>query len=124
MEAWFDSNIDIDDDYYFGVSSSGYINDLNCLYWIKHFDKFSAARQRGAWRLLLCDGYGSYTIYKVLKYCEDRKIVVYCLSPHSSYIMQPLDVVIFQPYKRYYGEAVDRSVRSGCTDFNKVELLA
>ena len=37
--------------------------------------------------------------------------------------MQPLDVVVFEPYKHYPSEAVDTVTRTGCSDFNKTEFL-
>ena len=42
----------------------------------------------------------------------------------TTHLLQPLDVVIFQPYKHYHAEAVDAATRTGCSDFNKVEFLA
>jgi len=38
--------------------------------------------------------------------------------------LQPLDVVVFQPYKHYYAEAVDQVVRLGDATFNKIKFLA
>jgi len=38
--------------------------------------------------------------------------------------LQPLDVVVFQPYKHYHAEAVDQVVRLGDATFNKAEFLA
>jgi hypothetical protein len=46
-----------------------------------------------------------------------------CL-PHTTHLVQPLDVVVFQPYKHYYRDAVARSTRTGYTQFDKIEFLA
>jgi len=48
---------------------------------------------------------------------------VLCLPPHSSHLLQPLDVVVFQPYKHYHAEDVEKATRTGCGDFNKSEFL-
>jgi DDE superfamily endonuclease len=48
---------------------------------------------------------------------------MFCLPPHTSHILQPLDFVLFQLFKRYYGKAVDYASRTGCGDFNKLEFL-
>jgi len=44
--------------------------------------------------------------------------------PHTTHLVQPLDVVCFQPYKHWYGKAVAKAYAEGCTDFNKMELLS
>jgi len=38
-------------------------------------------------------------------------------------LLQPLDVVVFQPLKHYHAEAVEAAIRMGCGDFDKVEFL-
>jgi hypothetical protein len=55
---------------------------------------------------------------------ESNKVIPYRLIPHSTHLLQPLDVGCFQPYKHWHSEAVDAATRSGCTSFNKVEFLA
>ena len=39
-------------------------------------------------------------------------------------MLQPLDVVLFQPYKHYHGQEIDEATRTGCTNFDKTEFLA
>jgi hypothetical protein len=46
------------------------------------------------------------------------------LPPHSTHLLQPLDVVVFQPLKHYHTEAVEGATRTGCSDFNKLEFLS
>jgi hypothetical protein len=59
-----------------------------------------------------------------LGYCERHRILPFFLIPHTTHPVQPLDVVLFQPYNHYHGEAVDEATRLGCSNFNKVEFLA
>ena len=59
-----------------------------------------------------------------ITFCDNHKIAPFCLPPHSTHLLQPLDAVVFQPYKHYHAEAVDGAIRTGCSDFNKLELLA
>jgi hypothetical protein len=40
------------------------------------------------------------------------------------HLLQPLDVVVFQPLKHYHAEALDLIVRDGCTNITKVEFLS
>lgn len=46
------------------------------------------------------------------------------MPAHLTHLLQPLDVVVFQPYKHYHGKAVDRLVRDGINDLGKLEFLA
>jgi hypothetical protein len=111
------------DNYAVGLSKSGYAIDTLSLEWLKHFDLHSAKRQVGAWTLLIFDGYGSHCTLEFWEYCDSKKIICFALPPHTSQDLQPLDVVVFQPYKHYQRAAVEAATRTGCTDFNKPELL-
>jgi len=102
---------------------TGYNNDGLTVKWLAHFHRFSAKRQEGVYRLLLLDGFGSHCTEEFLDYCDQHKIIVFCLSPDSSHFFQQLEVVIFQPYKDYHAEAVEKATRTGCGDFNKSEFL-
>ena len=114
----------LDGDILFSVSETGYSNNRLSLHWLHHFHKFSSQRQVGAYRLLLLDGYGSHCTKEFIDYCDENKIIPFCLPPHSTHLLQPLDVVVFQPLKQFHAEAVDQATRTGCSDFNKIEFLA
>ena len=62
-------------------------------------------------------------IYEFLKYCENRKIIVFGLLPHIIYICQSLDVVVFESFKYQYKIAINNVIRTGYTKFNKTEFL-
>ena len=81
------------------MSESGFSNNQLSYEWIKHFEEHSAKSQTGAYQLLLLDGYRSHCMYKFLDHCEKNKIVLFCLPPHATYLLQSLDIVVFQLYK-------------------------
>ena len=105
-------------------SDSGYSNDGRAMDWVRHFETFSSRRQQGLWRMLIFDGYDSHCTREFLTFCEEYRILPWCLPPHTSHLMQPLDVVLFQPFKHFHQQAVDAACITGCTDFNKVKFLA
>ncbi len=121
MEHWF--NADHANDILFAVSNSGCTNNEITLEWLHHFDQHSSMRQAGAWRLLILDGYGSHCTFEFINYCNSHRIVPFCLPPHATHLMQPLDVVVFEPYKHHCLKAVDLATRTGCSDFNRTEFL-
>jgi hypothetical protein len=123
QEHWY-SKLDMEDDYLIGVSESGYTNDYLALEWLKHFNNLTKSRKPGAYRLLILNGHSSHTTKPFLSYCAQNKIKPFFLLPHTTHLVQPLDVVLFQPYKHYHAEAIDEATRLGCDSFNKAEFLA
>jgi len=121
MQSWYQ---DLRDDVLVGVSDTGYTNDELSYEYILHFHRQLKKTQVGAHRILLCDGYGSYITREILEFCQKKLIHMFCLPPYTSHILQPLNVVLFQPYKHYHAKAVDYASRTGCGDFNKLEFLA
>jgi hypothetical protein len=49
--------------------------------------------------LLLCDGHDSHITAQFVRYCIDNKIILFVLPPHSSHMLQALDVGVFGPVK-------------------------
>lgn len=120
MEKWYQG---LEDDVLVGLSETGYINDQLALHWIQHFEAESKKTQQGLYRLLICDGFDSHCTKEFIEFCDSHRIILYCLPPHTSHFLQPLDVNVFQPYKHWHAEAVDEAARTGCIDFNKTEFL-
>jgi len=122
LQKWY-QNTELPNGYLIGTSPSGYSNDTLSIKWLKHFEKASRARQKGVWRLLIFNGYGSHLTVKFIQFCDDNKIIPFSLPAYTSHLLQPLDVVVFQPLKQNYKKAVKMATRTGCTEFNKLEFL-
>ena len=69
---------------------------------MKHFDAHTKTRVVGVYQLLILDGHESHINQDFKDYCLEQKILTLCMPPHSSHILQPLDVVCFSPLKRKY----------------------
>ena len=121
LHRWF-ADI-MDDDYLIGVSDSGYSNDVLFFQWLQHWEAMSKRTQRGEYRLLLLDGYDSHLTWTALQFCQQQKVIVVLLTPHTTHFMQPLDVALFQQWKHYHAEAIDHSVRRGCGNFDRSAFL-
>ena len=119
---WYTQSL-IPDNYLVEVNESAYMNDQLALEWVKHFDAWSSKRQKGLWRLLILDGHTTHGTREIIEYCDDRKILIFPMLPHTTQLCQPLDVVCFQPYKYWYGQAVLGAYATGCTEFDKMEFL-
>ena len=122
QEAWY-TTTSIPDNYLVATSETGYSNYELTIKWLAYFNGFSAERQSGIYRLLLLDGFGSDCTKQFIEYRDNNKIVLFCLPPHASHLLQRLDVVIFQPYKHYHAEAVEAATRMGGRELDKAEFL-
>lgn len=104
MGSWYKY---LHDDTLVGVLESGYTNDQLALCWVEHFNEFSRRTMTGSRRLLIIDNHGSHCTKEFINYCDNNLIIPFGLPSHATAVLQPLDVVVFQPYKHYHGEAVD-----------------
>ena len=122
MSQWYQLR-ELEGDTVIGTSSTGYSNDELGLNWIKHFDKHTVKGTQGSKRLLIIDGHGSHHTKQFIQYCDDHGIIPFGLPPHLTHLLQPLDVVVFQPYKHYHAKALDIMVRDGLVNITKLEFL-
>jgi hypothetical protein len=81
------------------VSENGWINDSLAVDWIKHFNKHTKSLRKGSKRLLIMDGHGSHHTAQFEAFCKEEGILTLCMPPHSSHLLQPLDVACFGPLK-------------------------
>jgi hypothetical protein len=121
-EQHFDN--DLDDDVLFGMSESGYTNDRLSLEWIKHFDKQTKDSKEGKYQMLIMDGHGSHLTHEFVDYCWAHNIVPFLLPAHTTHLLQPLDIGVFQSYKHWHQESLEESVRYGGASYTKLDFLA
>jgi hypothetical protein len=69
------------------------------------------------------DGYISHINLEFVQFCEDYRIILICLPPHTTYLLQPLDLVIFLLLKRAYLQKVDEYIALGITGLNREWFL-
>jgi hypothetical protein len=108
----------------FLTSNKGWISDLYGYEWIStRFEPFTR-RTNGKKRLLIIDGYSSYMTARFLALCITRSIDLCLLSPHISYITQPLNLSVFGPLKTYLGAELDRIFRYSISRITRIEFTA
>ena len=107
-----------------GVSENGWTTDEIGLTWLKKlFGPFTERRKVGRYRLLILDGHGSHVTAEFDRYCTENDIIVLCMPPHSSHLLQPLDVACFAVLKRSYGLAVQAQMWAGINHIDKDDFL-
>jgi hypothetical protein len=64
------------------------------------------ARYGRDWRLLIIDGHGSHLTMDFINYCDEHRILIAIMPPHSTHTLQPLDVVMFKLLSTAYSSAL------------------
>jgi len=74
-------------------------------------------------RLLICDGHDSHISARFVAYCIEKNICLFLLLPHSSHLLQPLDVGVFSPLKTVVSADLDQLLRVGVIRLEKAEWV-
>jgi hypothetical protein len=90
---------------------------------IRYFEKYTVGRKTGIYRLLVLDGHESHHSAEFETFCKAHNIVTLCMPPHSSHLLQPLDVALFGSLKRSYGRMVENLMRISLTRISKEDFF-
>ncbi|KAF1924058.1 DDE-domain-containing protein, partial [Didymella exigua CBS 183.55] len=100
---------------------TGWTNNNLALAWLDHFD--THARPVGAYRLLIINGHKSHCLIDFQDRCKEKKIIALCMPPHSSHLLQLLDVACFSPLKRAYSDQISALARDCINHISKQTFL-
>ncbi|RPA75353.1 DDE-domain-containing protein, partial [Ascobolus immersus RN42] len=108
----------------FATSLNGWTNKKIFRWWIEHhFDFYTRPADPSVHRLLILDGHNSHITIDALNYCRQNNIHILCLPAHTTHRLQPLDVGMFGPLQRAYGQAVEAWSRKGYSSITKAEFF-
>jgi hypothetical protein len=97
---------------YFATSQSGWTFEEIGVTWLKQV--FLRHTKCGnEWRLLIVDGHSSHLNMAFITICEEEKVILAILPPHSTHRLQPLDVGVFSPLAKAYSDSLDRFIQHG-----------
>jgi hypothetical protein len=122
LSAWYKED-SLPYNWVIAVSEKGWTTNELGLQWLKHFDEHTKKRVVGTHRLLAIDGHESHDSLAFQQYCKENKIITICMPPHSSHLLQPLDVGCFAPLKKAYGRQAEDLMRNQITHITKLEFL-
>jgi hypothetical protein len=105
------------------TTKNGWTDNTTGLLWLKHFNQHTSKRSNGAYRLLILDGHESHHSAEFEVYCKENKIITLCMPPHSSHLLQPLDVGCFGPLKKAYGREIEHLIKCSITHISKTEFF-
>lgn len=91
----------------YNYNDSGYMREVNFLYYIEHVVVKGVKALGIEFPIVLClDNHTSHFSINVSKKCEELGIILVCLYPNSTHITQPLDVSVFYPLKQAWAKYV------------------
>ncbi|EED12051.1 conserved hypothetical protein [Talaromyces stipitatus ATCC 10500] len=112
-----------DPEWLIAPASNGFITDEIAFEWLQHFQHYTKPEHTFEWRLLIMDNHTTHLTIQFVQYCEINRIRLFRFPPHSTHLLQPLDGVPFQQYKRVHGRVVNQVARLGGFDFNKNDFF-
>ena len=122
LSTWYKEDA-IPQDWLISVSENGWTTNEIGFQWLEHFNAYTKKRTIGQHRLLIIDGHESHNAFQFKQYCKEKKIITLCMPPHSSHLLQPLDVGCFGPLKKAYGRQAEELMRNRISHITKLEFL-
>jgi len=98
------------------------INELR-LQWLKAFDLHTTAQTWEIYWLLILNDHESHVSSDFIQYCCDHSIIALCLSPHSTHLLQSLNVEVFSPLTKAYKKLVYEHSHYNAVNVSKVNFL-
>ncbi|KAF6781831.1 transposase [Colletotrichum sojae] len=104
-------------------TTNGWTDNETGLDWIKHFNKHTKGHTKGIYRMLIIDGHESHLSAEFNDYCKQNAIITVSMPPHSSHLLQPLDIALYSPLKRAYGDEINLLIRASVNHITKSEFF-
>jgi hypothetical protein len=98
--TWFPS--ESVSDWLYTTSENGWTSNEIGGEWLRRVFIPDTAPGQDRWRMLILDGHDSHVDIEFMWLCKQNKIWVLYLLPHSSHVLQPLDLAPFSAIKTRY----------------------
>ena len=102
------------DDAVYAKSDSGWVDSELFLAWMNKVFLRYAVPQRPV--ILFVDGHNSHMTLDVIDVARSNGVILFCLPPHTTHALQPLDVAVFKSLKDNFFKAT-RAVSFSKTNF-------
>ena len=107
------------------VSQSGWPNsEIFQTYLQEHFIRFAKGGSGDQKILLLYDGLRSHISPNLIDWAVDHNIILYVLPPHTSHILQPMDVGCFGPFSKIYSNECPKFLRTHSGSVNRYNVCS
>ena len=100
QQQWFPLDLSLFKDWQFTATENGWITDCTAVEWLeKIFIPRTQPDDPLDYRLLIVDGHGSHATTEFMYLCFQHRIQLLFLPPHTSHVLQPLDLAVFSALK-------------------------
>ena len=107
------------------LSENGWTDNKLCMEWIQDcFEPATRSYLRGQYWLLIIDRHASHVSTEFIKVTQAHKIICLCLPPHSTHLLQPLDVSVFGPLKQNYKKLLAEKTRFSTYNIDKADFIS
>ena len=104
QQQWFPQDLSPYKGWEFTATNNTWTSDSTVVEWLqKVFLPQTATLEP---RLLILDGHGSHETTDFMYLCFQNNVYLLFLPPHSSHVLQPLDLSVFSSLKSHYRAAV------------------
>lgn len=122
LQNWIPAKVH--NEWFFSANTKGWTSNLHGLEWLKRvFEPATRTKADGQHRLLICDGHDSHISGSFIAHCLQNRIILLILPPHTSHLLQPLDVAIFGPLKKRLTAALSHLNQAQLVRIQKFEWL-
>ena len=95
-------SINNSENWYYACNFKGWMNDDHAMKWLqKCFESMTHEKMNDMTWLLIYDDHENHIISRFLSHCLKHDIQVILLLPHTSHLLQPFDIDIFNLLKYY-----------------------
>jgi hypothetical protein len=126
QQQWFPTELEDFRGWQFTATENGWTSNATALEWLqKVFIPQTAPHDPSEARLLILDGHGSHETTEFMWECYSNNIHLLFLPPHTSHVLQPLDLSVFAPLKQAYRKQLSfLSLLTDSTPLGKRNFLA
>ncbi|KAL8290854.1 hypothetical protein RB597_008897 [Gaeumannomyces tritici] len=102
QEQWFPEALGYFKGWEFTATDNGWTTDRTAVEWLQKVFLPATRPDPPQPRLLILDGHGSHITKEFMYLCLRNDVYILYLPPHTSHVLQPLDLSVFSPLKHAY----------------------
>ena len=115
---------DLDNNILFRYLNSRYNNDNLVINQLYYFIKYIIKKRVSKTQIFIIDSFRFYIIYKFFDIGDKYNIILFKLPAYSTYLIQPFNIGVFQPYKVDYSKAIQNTIYNSNNKFSRLKFLA
>ncbi|KII87308.1 hypothetical protein PLICRDRAFT_61225, partial [Plicaturopsis crispa FD-325 SS-3] len=121
LPEWFQ----VDDGICIGTSENGWTDDFLCMEWFRQsfIPQTKARNDSGEKILLIIDGHGSHVTGEMRELAVENNIHLFCLPPHTTHRLQPLDVGVFGPFQNKWAQRCDAVLHETGEEIRRADFV-